>query len=63
VPRFVDETLRIMVDPYYPPSAEYQKIQKKQDKVYDLIYAEGEITNMDYVQDGNTTINKRQPML
>lgn len=45
----VDEMLQIVLDPYYPPVDDYFKNHRVKTRNYELIYAEGEISNPDYL--------------
>ena len=56
----VDEMLQIIIDPLYPPSEEYYKHHRVKKRIYELIYAEGTISNVDYMPDGQSVINKRR---
>ena len=62
VPNMVDEMFQIVVDPFYPPRDEYYQEHRVVKKTFELIYAEGAITNRDYLPKGNEAgfINQRR---
>lgn len=63
VPKMVDEMFQIVVDPFFPPRDEYYSDFRTKKRTYELIYAEGAITNRDYLPKGNEAgfINHRRP--
>jgi len=52
VPDMMDELFQIVLDPIYTPTDEYYEKHKTQKKVFELIYSEGQITNLDYSKRG-----------
>lgn len=53
----IDELLMIVLDPIYKPLNTNKDFERK----YELIYAEGRISNMDYVKQGQLIVNQRSP--
>ena len=51
VPEMLDEMFQIVLDPFYPPSRDYCKMNKI--KNFELIYSEGQISNSDYLVHSN----------
>lgn len=45
----IDEMLQIVLDPIYPPIDNYFKNHRVKKHNYELIYAEGQISNPDYL--------------
>ena len=62
VPEMVDEMFQIVLDPIYPPRNEYYKEHRVKLKKFELVYAEGNITNRDYLpeKDKSGIINHRR---
>lgn len=63
LPKMVDEMFQIVLDPFYPPRDEYYLESRTRKRTFELIYAEGAITNRDYLPHGNEAgfINQRRP--
>ena len=45
----LDEMFQIVLDPFYPPSRDYEKARLATSKKFELIYSEGKISNKNYV--------------
>jgi len=58
LPEMMDETLRIVLDPIYPPRDLYYQHRdfKQRKNEYELIHCEGHISNLDYAPGGNIEI-------
>lgn len=56
VPRMMDETLRIVLDPTYAPRDSYYESEqfRNRQQNYELIYCEGSVSNLDYLPDDHT---------
>ena len=56
VPEMLDEMFQIVLDPYYPPNKDYLKTSEI--KNFELIYAEGKISNPDYLDNSGKKQSK-----
>ena len=49
----------IVLDPVYKPK---ETSKNELERKYEIIYAEGNISNMDYVVEGQVRVNQRRPV-
>lgn len=61
VPKMVDEMLQIVLDPIYTPNDSYYEKHRGKERGYEIIYSEGNISNVDYISMGQTYCNQRRP--
>jgi hypothetical protein len=46
----IDELLQIVLDPIYPPNEEYYNSKRVKPKNFEIIYSEGNFSNVDYIR-------------